>query len=96
MRKAFDCRNEKYACLKSFQTGIIVNNRAVFLRLRYNGAASHQRPLQNPHLWRISALCAARSLAYLLDMSALAALLRLELHPHLRVLQRSQCLSEKI
>ena len=42
MRKAFDCRNEKYACLKSFQTGIIVNNRAVFLRLRYNVAASHQ------------------------------------------------------
>ncbi|MCQ9326594.1 lipoprotein signal peptidase [Neisseria dentiae] len=38
----------------------------------------------------ISALCAARSLAYLLDMSALAALLRLELHPHLRVLQRSR------
>nr|WP_256473501.1 signal peptidase [Neisseria sp. HSC-16F19] len=47
------------------------------------------RPLQNPHLRRISALCAARSLAYLLDMSALAALLRLELHPHLEVLQRS-------
>ncbi|MDO4247526.1 MAG: hypothetical protein Q4C79_00945 [Neisseria sp.] len=45
--------------------------------------------MQNPHLWRISALCAARSLAYLLDMSALAALLRLELHPDLRVLQRS-------
>ncbi|MCQ9326134.1 hypothetical protein [Neisseria dentiae] len=39
--------------------------------------------MQNPHLRRISALCAARSLAYLLDMSALAALLRLELHPHL-------------
>ncbi|WP_231718155.1 signal peptidase [Neisseria sp. 74A18] len=48
------------------------------------------RPLQNPHLRRISALCAARSFAYLFDMSALAALLRLELHPHLRVLQRSQ------
>ncbi|MDO4694798.1 MAG: lipoprotein signal peptidase [Eikenella sp.] len=48
------------------------------------------RPLQNPHLRRISALCAARSLAYLYDMSAFAALLRLELHPHLRVLQRSQ------
>ncbi|WP_415752586.1 ATP-dependent exonuclease [Neisseria shayeganii] len=56
------------------------------------------RPLQNPHLQRISALCAARSLAYLHDMSApqgfltftLAALLRLELHPHLEVLQRSQ------
>ncbi|OSI15640.1 signal peptidase [Neisseria dumasiana] len=48
------------------------------------------RPLQNPHLRRISALCAARSFAYLYDMSALAALLRLELHPHLRVLQRSQ------
>ncbi|WP_373747327.1 lipoprotein signal peptidase [Neisseria dentiae] len=44
--------------------------------------------MQNPHLRRISALCAARSLAYLLDMSALAALLRLELHPHLAVLQR--------
>ncbi|WP_342355402.1 lipoprotein signal peptidase [Neisseria shayeganii] len=39
--------------------------------------------MQNPHLWRISALCAAHSLAYLYDMSALAALLRLELHPHL-------------
>ena len=39
MRKAFDCRNAKYACLKSFQTGIIVNDRAVFLRLRYNVAA---------------------------------------------------------
>ncbi|WP_231718122.1 signal peptidase [Neisseria sp. 74A18] len=48
------------------------------------------RPLQNSHLRRISALCAARSFAYLYDMSALAALLRLELHPHLRVLQRSQ------
>ncbi|MDO5069089.1 MAG: lipoprotein signal peptidase [Neisseria zoodegmatis] len=40
-------------------------------------------------MWRISALCAARSFAYLYDMSALAALLRLELHPHLGVLQRS-------
>nr|WP_244958864.1 lipoprotein signal peptidase [Neisseria shayeganii] len=39
---------------------------------------------------RISALCAARSLAYLYDMSALAALLRLELHPHPGGLQRSQ------
>nr|WP_253338843.1 signal peptidase [Neisseria sp. HSC-16F19] len=54
------------------------------------------RPLQNPHLRRISALevyarrGTARSLAYLHDMSALAALLRLELHPHLEVLQRSQ------
>ncbi|UOO78264.1 lipoprotein signal peptidase [Neisseria sp. Dent CA1/247] len=48
------------------------------------------RPLQNPYLRRISALCAARSLAYLSDMSALAALLRLELHPHLGVLQRSR------
>nr|WP_232203131.1 lipoprotein signal peptidase [Neisseria shayeganii] len=48
------------------------------------------RPLQNPHLRRISALCAAHSLAYLYDMSAFAALLRLELHPHLEVLQRSQ------
>ncbi|WP_373698268.1 lipoprotein signal peptidase [Neisseria dentiae] len=48
------------------------------------------RPFQNPHLRRISALCAARSLAYLLDMSALAALLRLELHPHLGVLKRSR------
>ncbi|WP_244958893.1 lipoprotein signal peptidase [Neisseria shayeganii] len=37
-----------------------------------------------------TALCAARSLAYLYDMSSLAALLRLELHPHLGVLQRSQ------
>lgn len=41
------------------------------------------RPLHPPHLRRISALCAARSLAYLSDMSALSALLRLELHPHL-------------
>ncbi|WP_231718114.1 hypothetical protein [Neisseria sp. 74A18] len=48
------------------------------------------RPLQNPHLRRISALCAARSFAYLYDMSALAVLLRLELHPHLGVLQRSR------
>ncbi|EGY52994.1 hypothetical protein HMPREF9371_0780 [Neisseria shayeganii 871] len=46
--------------------------------------------MQNPHLRRISALCAAHSLAYLDDMSAFAALLRLELHPHLGVLQRSQ------
>ncbi|WP_082403070.1 lipoprotein signal peptidase [Neisseria sp. 74A18] len=45
----------------------------------------------NPHLRRISALCAARSFAHLYDMSALAVLLRLELHhPHLGVLQRSQ------
>ncbi|OSI17130.1 lipoprotein signal peptidase [Neisseria dumasiana] len=42
-----------------------------------------------PHLRRISALRAARSFAYLYDMSALAVLLRLELHPHLRVLRRS-------
>ncbi|WP_244958859.1 ATP-dependent exonuclease [Neisseria shayeganii] len=55
------------------------------------------RPLQNPHLRRISALCAARSLAYLHDIVprgflafTLAALLRLELHQHLGVLQRSQ------
>ncbi|UOO78224.1 lipoprotein signal peptidase [Neisseria sp. Dent CA1/247] len=52
--------------------------------------ASRLRPLQTPHLRRISALCAARSFAYLYDMSALAVLLRPELHPHLRVLQRSQ------
>nr|WP_232203122.1 lipoprotein signal peptidase [Neisseria shayeganii] len=38
----------------------------------------------HPHLRRISALGAARSLAYLDDMSALAALLCLELHPHLK------------
>ncbi|SUA35752.1 Uncharacterised protein [Neisseria zoodegmatis] len=48
------------------------------------------RPLQAPRLRRISALCAARLLAYLYDMSAFAVLLRLELHPHLRVLQRSR------
>ncbi|WP_095197830.1 lipoprotein signal peptidase [Neisseria zoodegmatis] len=48
------------------------------------------RPLQSPHLRCICALCAARSFAYLCDMSALAALLRLELHPHLRVLQSFQ------
>ncbi|WP_342355426.1 ATP-dependent exonuclease [Neisseria shayeganii] len=49
-------------------------------------------------MWRISALCAACSLAYLYDRSVprgflaftFAALLRLELHPHLGVLQRSQ------
>ncbi|WP_231718134.1 signal peptidase [Neisseria sp. 74A18] len=41
------------------------------------------RPLQSPHLRCISALCAARSFAYLYDMSAFAVLLRLELHPHL-------------
>nr|WP_309473630.1 lipoprotein signal peptidase [Neisseria zoodegmatis] len=52
------------------------------------------RPMQNPHLRRISALCAARSFAYLYDMSALAALLRLELHPHLGVLQRSQAVEK--
>ncbi|OSI16727.1 lipoprotein signal peptidase [Neisseria dentiae] len=46
--------------------------------------------MQSPHLRRISALCAARSLAYPLDMSALAVLLRLELHPHLGFLQRSR------
>ncbi|WP_425325914.1 ATP-dependent exonuclease [Neisseria shayeganii] len=53
--------------------------------------------MQNSHLRRISALCAARLLAYLCDMSVprgflaftLTALLRLELHPHLEVLQRS-------
>ncbi|WP_244958867.1 ATP-dependent exonuclease [Neisseria shayeganii] len=62
------------------------------------GKGFRLRPLQYPHLRRISALCAARSLAYLYDMSVprgflaftLAALLRLELHPHLGVLQRSQ------
>ncbi|PJO10658.1 hypothetical protein CRG49_000860 [Neisseria sp. N95_16] len=35
------------------------------------------RPLQNPYLWHISSLCAARKLAYLADMSALSALLQL-------------------
>nr|WP_312265628.1 lipoprotein signal peptidase [Neisseria sp.] len=45
--------------------------------------------MQNTHLRRISSLCAARSFAYLSDMSALAVLLRLELHPHLDILQRS-------
>ncbi|VEH87359.1 Uncharacterised protein [Neisseria animaloris] len=44
--------------------------------------------MQTPHLRRISALSAARSFAYLYDMSALAVLLRLELHPHLRVLHK--------
>ncbi|HFC8518409.1 TPA: lipoprotein signal peptidase [Neisseria weaveri] len=52
--------------------------------------------MQNPHLRRISALCAARSFAYLYDMSALAVLLRLELHLHLRVLQRSQLVKQMI
>nr|WP_232203084.1 ATP-dependent exonuclease [Neisseria shayeganii] len=62
------------------------------------------RPLQNPHLRRISALCAARSLAYLYDMFVprgflafmLAALLRLELYPHLRSLQRSQVIYDVV
>ncbi|WP_082402924.1 hypothetical protein [Neisseria sp. 74A18] len=49
----------------------------------------HPETFANPHLRRISALCAARSFAYLYDMSALAVLLRLELHPHLGVLHRS-------
>nr|WP_244895048.1 hypothetical protein [Neisseria dumasiana] len=44
--------------------------------------------MQSLHLQCISALCAARSFAYLYDMSALAVLLRLELHPHPGVLQR--------
>ncbi|MDO4694794.1 MAG: ATP-dependent exonuclease [Eikenella sp.] len=62
------------------------------------------RPLQTSPLRRISALCVyalgvlARSLAYLSDMSVpqgfsaftLAVLLRLELHPHPEVLQRSR------
>ncbi|WP_244958842.1 lipoprotein signal peptidase [Neisseria shayeganii] len=52
--------------------------------------------MQNPHLRRISALCAVRSLAYLHDMPVprdaftLTVLLRLVLHPHLTVFQRSQ------
>ena len=48
--------------------------------------------MQNTHLRRISSLCAARSFAYLSDMSALAVLLRLELHPHPGILQRSLAL----
>nr|WP_083814022.1 signal peptidase [Neisseria shayeganii] len=58
------------------------------MKILWQAFSDGLRPLQNPHLRRISALCAARSLAYLCDMSALAALLRLELHPHLEVLQR--------
>ncbi|MDO4694184.1 MAG: hypothetical protein Q4A62_06105 [Eikenella sp.] len=60
------------------------------------------RPLQNPPsaahfcVVRLCPMGTARSLAYLYDMSVprrfpaftFAALLRLELHPHLRVLQR--------
>nr|WP_244895093.1 lipoprotein signal peptidase [Neisseria dumasiana] len=38
----------------------------------------------------ISAFCTTRSFSYLYDMFTLAVLLHLELHPHLRVLQRSQ------
>nr|WP_253341162.1 lipoprotein signal peptidase [Neisseria sp. HSC-16F19] len=53
------------------------------------------RPLKNRHLRRISALRAARSLAYLCDMSAFAALLRLELHPQLAVLQRPQTIGRR-
>nr|WP_256473482.1 lipoprotein signal peptidase [Neisseria sp. HSC-16F19] len=63
-------------------------------------------PLQNLHLRRISVLevyarrGTARSLSLVHDMSALAALLRLELHPQLKVFQRSQsvatgCLKHK-
>ncbi|PJO09755.1 lipoprotein signal peptidase [Neisseria sp. N95_16] len=48
------------------------------------------RPLQNPHLWHISSLCAARKLAYLCDMSALSALLSLRTVLKSGVLQRSQ------
>ncbi|WP_083813948.1 lipoprotein signal peptidase [Neisseria shayeganii] len=50
----------------------------------WSGRISGLRPLQNPHLRRISALC-----VYALWV-LLAVLLRLELHPHLGVLQRSQ------
>nr|WP_253338909.1 ATP-dependent exonuclease [Neisseria sp. HSC-16F19] len=58
--------------------------------------------MQNPHLRRISALRAARSLALLLRMSVpqgfptvtLAALLRLELHPQLEVLQRPHAVNK--
>ncbi|MDO5073551.1 MAG: lipoprotein signal peptidase [Neisseria animaloris] len=39
---------------------------------------------------RISALCAARSLPYLFDISAFAALLHLELYPHPASLQSFQ------
>ncbi|MDO4906861.1 MAG: hypothetical protein Q3970_03600 [Neisseria sp.] len=38
--------------------------------------------MQNPRLRRISALCAARPPSLVFDMSAPAALLRLELHPY--------------
>ncbi|PJO09751.1 hypothetical protein CRG49_006035 [Neisseria sp. N95_16] len=41
------------------------------------------RPLQNPHFWRISSLCAARKLAYLCDMSALSVFAYFELHSNL-------------
>nr|WP_245945457.1 hypothetical protein [Neisseria dentiae] len=46
--------------------------------------------MQNSRLRRISSLCAARPLSLVYDMSAPAALLRLELHPHPTVLPRSQ------
>ncbi|MDO4906571.1 hypothetical protein [Neisseria sp.] len=57
----------------------------------YSGKNVFLRPLQKPHLRRISALCTARPLSLVLDMSAPAALLCLELHPHLE--QRSLLVS---
>ncbi|PJO10256.1 hypothetical protein CRG49_003170 [Neisseria sp. N95_16] len=53
------------------------------------------RPLQNPHFWRISSLCAARKLAYLSDISALSVLLSLRTALKSGVLQRSQVVSRK-
>ncbi|MCG7657408.1 hypothetical protein [Wielerella bovis] len=35
------------------------------------------KPLQNPHLWHISARCVSQTLAYLYDMSARFAILSL-------------------
>ncbi|PJO09686.1 lipoprotein signal peptidase [Neisseria sp. N95_16] len=45
--------------------------------------------MQNPHLWHISSLCAARKLDYLYDMSALSVLLQLRTVLKFGVLQRS-------
>nr|WP_232507461.1 signal peptidase [Neisseria weixii] len=47
------------------------------------------RPLQTPHLWYSSSLCAARKLACLDDRSALSALRSLGTVPESGSLQRS-------
>ncbi|WP_338086412.1 signal peptidase [Neisseria weixii] len=55
-----------------------------------NAFPDGQRPLQNPHLWHISSLYAARKLACLDDMSALSVLPSLRTVLKSGVLQRSR------